>query len=265
MSHTTPHQKATIKADSTAFLQKEPIWQNIPSSPSTGQLYTKALYECSQEVPQMTKRFMFALAALIALTASTEAHAQAKQGPCQSEPEKECCYYPSEHPRVPGQDCPPAPAPVAKRLKNLCGISMYCSTNMSSGILLLPSASIGLVQIPFEKKTPGKPSYRDGFGDFRPSVGVTPRYWFLDGWFDAHFQLMYGAAAPTEGVTIKQDDYVWGATIGAGLIFSVINVDIGLFNRRQRTDSENVDTGGAILINFDITSAGVLLGTSASP
>lgn len=162
---------------------------------------------------------------------------------------------------APDEEAPTTEPP--KRLKNLCGISLVCAPDKSHGFLLIPSAGLGLVQIPFSETPEGEPSYRDGFGSFKPSIGITGRYWFLKGWLDGHAQLLYGTASNANGTT-NDSDYVWGGSVGIGGLFSIVNVDLGVFNRRRRLDSGDVDTGGAVLINFDITSAGVLLGTAIS-
>jgi hypothetical protein len=189
------------------------------------------------------KKISFAFA-LLATTA--------KSTPAQADPA----------PEQPTDTTPPTVIPITidKRLERLCGISLACSQNKESGMMLLPSASLGLVQIPFSNKGEG-PSYRDGFGDFKPTIGATLRYWLNSDWWDVHAQFLYGLApsSPT-----NEDHYVWGVTAGVGAIFSIFNLDIGFFDRRVKKTSSEIDNGFAALINVDLTAVGILLGTATS-
>ncbi|HEX5449669.1 MAG TPA: hypothetical protein VFW85_06385 [Gaiellaceae bacterium] len=157
--------------------------------------------------------------------------------------------------------CSMASADPSKRLQNLCGLSLSCSGDDTSGFMVLPSAQLGLVQLPFGGDGKDAPSrFNKNLGFFKPSVGATFRYWFKEDWLDVHGQFLYGDGGDT---TNGDGTYLWGATVGLGAVFSVISIDVGFMNRRYKTTSDGIDTGGVFLINLDLTAIGVAAGTAA--
>lgn len=154
----------------------------------------------------------------------------------------------------------PAAADPAQRAEKLCGISLWCSTDKSTGFLVLPSAKLGIVQLPFGGDGKDAPSrFNAGFGVFKPSIGATFRYFMNSGWWDVHGQFVYGESVTTSDG--KQTN-LWGVTAGIGAPFSILSLDFGVFNRRYREDANGIDTGFAVVLDLDLTAAGVAAATS---
>lgn len=144
----------------------------------------------------------------------------------------------------------------------MCAVSLACPDPGGRwGFSALPTATLGLIQIPLPIKATNTESqgWRDAFGSFSPSVGITNRLWFEYGWVDVHSQILYGLAVE------NNDDYIWGVTGGFGWLFAVLNVDLAFINRREKKNSVNVDHGTALLINLDLTAAGIALGSGGVP
>jgi hypothetical protein len=153
-----------------------------------------------------------------------------------------------------------AAADTLPRVENLCGLSLTCNEDKGRGFMILPSARLGLVQIPFGGEEEGADNrFSKGLGFFKPSVGATFRYWLATGCVDAHLQFIYGEGATrADGRTT----YLWGTTVGIGAPLSVLSLDIGFLNRRYKEDSSGVDSGFIVTLDLDLTAAGVALGTN---
>ncbi len=133
------------------------------------------------------------------------------------------------------------------------------ATHFQHGIVLLPTASLGVVSVPFAVKVSKRFSnarVNERIGSFAPTLGVQFRYWQLNGWFDAHFQAFYGVAGAAELAQGGDEvaTYLWGVGGGPGLVLGVIDLDFVLLNRRTFDSSDNVSVGGAFFFNINVAS-----------
>ncbi len=167
---------------------------------------------------------------------------------------------------------PPSTFPIAI---GYCAISIWCgqlnkvvtkrNQARRQGFMILPSATLGLVPVPFSVRTKG--DYKDGdvnknIGSFYPSIGVTFTYWTLDAILDVHVKVMYGLAGSVLKGDEKKDTYLVGGTLGLGAPFSIIELDIGVVGRRTRLDAESVSVGGIFLLNINLTGLGATIGSA---
>lgn len=154
--------------------------------------------------------------------------------------------------------------PDGNGFHRLCSISVHCNSEETHGLVILPQASLGIVQIPWSNRTGA--SYHDSIGTFKPSIGIAPRLWWKWEWlgaWDLHAQAFYGSTSKSDP-SLNHDDYLWGLSVGGAVFWGMLNLDIAYIERRHLDNGDRVDGGGAFLINFDVTGLLILVGTRGS-